>query len=111
MEKKAIDLLKQFIDSGRDTYPEHGLFNDNEFSFEFDDTSIIVSLREYLELSISITVKNKGRYITKCKLSYKDYDFVQSWMNDMREREKINCIKAFNKIVTPGNFDPSIIEL
>ena len=111
MEKKAFDLLKQFIDSGRDTYPEHGLFNDNEFSFEFEDTSILISLREYLELSISIIVRNKGRYTTKCKLSYKDYDFVQSWMNDMKEREELNCIKAFNEITTPGHLDIEEIEL
>lgn len=112
MEKKAIDYLKQFIESGRDLYPKTSNYSDCvSVDFYFEGVNLYFTLiKERNKLNFHIYLKS-GEYHKSDSLSYAEHDFVKEWIDRMKEREEINCLKAFNKIVTPGSFDPNTIEL
>lgn len=112
---KAIDLLKRFIESGRDEFPTVYSPASQEYTnvwFYFEEANIRFTLRNTnLQIIIDCPKNRAGVYNETNSLSYAECDFVREWLYRMKEAEKANCLKAFNNIILPGGvkFDPNCL--
>lgn len=115
MEKKAIDFLKNIINSGKDSYPK--FWKGHVYGSEdlIPTLSVTIELTKTIRLTFTLAEKDRYLYCYVVKdhehningrtftfrdaLTYAETDFVLEWMRKMEKIEKDAIFQEIDQLI------------
>ena len=115
MEKKAIEFLKNIINSGKDSYPRFWKGQVYGSEDHIQTLNVAIELTKTIRLTFTLTEKDRylycdvfkahghninGRAFTfRNELTYAETDFVLEWMRKMEKIEKDAIFQEIDQLI------------